>query len=119
MAAANVRRPVSSNGLLAAALGLATAGIYLLTVAPDGIDVDDRGPLAFYGVAALACAVLAAVGATWLVNNGRRVVIGIAAMGFLALGLYARGTLGMAIVVAGMAAAMASVHATDPDHDLA
>lgn len=113
------RRAPSSNGLLAAALGLASAAVYVLTVAPGGIDSDDRGPLAFYGIAALVCALLAAVGATWLVAGVRRIVIGVAAMGFLALGLYAMGTLGMAIFVAGIAAAMASVHATDPDSDLA
>jgi hypothetical protein len=116
--AAAVRRP-SSVGLLAAALGLATAAVYLLTVAPGGIDSDDRAPTAIYGVAALACALLAAVGSTWLANLGRRLVIGMAAIGFLGLGLYAVGTIGMPIFVAGLAAAAASVHASDPDSDLA
>ena len=112
--AVDVTRSPSSNGLLAAALGLASAAVYLLTVAPGGIESDDRGRVAVYGVAALACAVLAAVGATWLFNAGRRLVIGLAAMGFLALGLLTFGTLGMAIFVAGIAAAMASVHASEP-----
>ena len=113
-----IRRSPSSNGLLAAGLGVATAATYVLTVAPGGIESEDRGPLAFYGVAAMVCALLAAVGATWLVDSVRRLVIGAAAMGFLALGVYAVGTLGMAIFVAGIAAAMASVHATDPESDL-
>lgn len=115
---ADAVRPPSSVGLLAAALGLATAAVYMLTVVPSGIESDDRGPVAIYGVAALGCALLAAVGSTWLRDLGRRVVVGLAAMGFLALGLYAIGTPGMPIFVAGIAAAAASVHASDTDSDL-